>query len=75
MGGSLGVSLHVNTDLGIAVFETLWVSDDALRAGERVIAARRDEAVRRAAGTLTAEEFAVPVFEQEAPAGPAPASG
>jgi len=69
-GGSMGVSLHVNTDLGIAVFTTLWVSDDALRAGERVVAARRDEAVRRAGGTLTAEHFAVPVFEQEAPAVP-----
>lgn len=70
VGGSLGVSLHVNTDLGIAVFETLWVSDDALRAGERVIAASRDEVVRRGARTLTAEQYAVPVFEQEAPVVP-----
>jgi hypothetical protein len=70
VGGSLGVSLHVNTDLGIAVFETLWVSDDALRAGEQVVAAGRDKAVRRAAGTLTAEHFVVPVFEQEAPVVP-----
>ncbi len=70
VGGSLGVSLDVNTDLGIAVFATLWASDDALRAGERVVAAGRDEAVRRAGGTLTAEHFVVPVFEQEAPVVP-----
>lgn len=70
VGGSLGVSLRVSTDLGIAVIATLWVSDDALRAGERVIAVGRDEAVRRTVGTLTAEQFVVPVFEQEAPVVP-----
>jgi hypothetical protein len=66
-GGTLGWSLHLNSDLGLAMFETLWVSDDALQAGEHVIAASRDEAVPHAAGTLTSERYAVPVFEQEAP--------
>lgn len=68
LSGSLGLSLHVNSDLGLAVLETFWVSDDTLRAGERVIAPRKDEAVRRATGTITVEHCAVPVFEQEAPA-------
>ena len=67
LSGSLGLSLHVNADLGLAVLETLWVSDDTLRAGERVIAPRKDEAVRCANGTITVEHYAVPVFEQEAP--------
>jgi hypothetical protein len=67
LSGSLGLSLHVNSDLGLAVLETFWVSDDTLRAGERVIAPRKDEAVRRATGTITVEHCAVPVFEQEAP--------
>ncbi len=67
LSGNLGMSLHVNTELGIEVLETFWVSDDALRAGERVIAPKRDEAVRRATGTITIEHYAVPVFEQEAP--------
>jgi hypothetical protein len=64
--GSLGLSLHVNSDLGLAVLETFWVSDDTLRAGERMIAPSKDEAVRRATGTITVEHFAVPVFEQDA---------
>ena len=67
LSGSLGLSLHVNSDLGLAVLETLWVSDDTLRAGERVIAPHKDEAVRRATGTITVEHCAVPVFEQVAP--------
>lgn len=66
--GSLGLSLHVNADLGVAVLETFWVSGDTLRAGERVIAPRKDEAVRCGTGTITVEHCAVPVFEQEAPA-------
>jgi hypothetical protein len=66
--GSLGLSLHVNSDLGLAVLETFWASDDTLRAGERTIAPSKDEAVRRATGTITVEHFAVPVFEQDAPA-------
>lgn len=67
LSGSLGLSLHVNSDLGLAVLETFWVSDDTLRAGERMIAPRKDEAVRHATGTITVEHCAVPVFEQEAP--------
>jgi hypothetical protein len=66
--GSLGMSLHVNSNLGLAVLETFWVSGDTLRAGERVIAPCKDEAVRRATGTITVEHCEVAVFEQDAPA-------
>ena len=66
--GCLGLSLQVNSEIGLAVLETFWVSDDTLRAGERMIAPRKDEAVRLATGTITVEHCAVPAFEQEAPA-------
>jgi quinol monooxygenase YgiN len=38
-----------------------------MQAGEQIIAPSRDEAVRRSAGTLTVERYAVPVFERERP--------
>jgi quinol monooxygenase YgiN/heme-degrading monooxygenase HmoA len=65
--GNLGMSLHTNSHLGVAVLETFWASDDAMRAGERIFAPSLDEAVRRGGGTLTVEHYAVPVFEQEGP--------
>jgi len=65
--GNLGMSLHTNSDLGVAVLEAFWVSGDALRAGEPLVAPSRDGAVRRVTGTLTVERYAVPVFEREGP--------
>ena len=65
--GNLGLSLHKNPQLGVAVLEAFWVSADAMRAGEQTVAPSRDEAVRRADGTLTVERYAVPVFEREGP--------
>jgi quinol monooxygenase YgiN len=65
--GSLGMSLHADTELGIAVLETFWASRVALRSGEDVTAASRDEAVRRATGTVTVEHYSVPVFERAGP--------
>jgi hypothetical protein len=65
--GSLGISLQLNPELGVAILESFWVSGDALRASERVAAPHRTAAVRRATGTVTVERYAVPVFEQEAP--------
>jgi heme-degrading monooxygenase HmoA len=66
--GSLGMSLHANWALGVAVLETFWVSADSLRDSERMVAPRRREAVRRARGTATVEHYRVAVFEREAPA-------
>jgi quinol monooxygenase YgiN len=65
--GNLGLSLHKNPQLGVAVLEAFWVSADAMRAGEQTLAPSRDEAVRRAGGTMTVERYAVPVFEREGP--------
>jgi hypothetical protein len=65
--GSLGLSLQMNPELGVAILESFWVSGDALRASERVVAPSCAAAVRRVSGTVTVERYAVPVFEQEAP--------
>ena len=68
--GNLGMSLHTNADLGVAVLEAFWASGDAMRAREHIVAPSRDEAVRRVTGTLTVERYAVPVFEREGPVRP-----
>jgi hypothetical protein len=65
--GSLGLSLQMNPELGVAILESFWVSGDALRASERVVAPTRAAAVRRVTGTVTVERYGVPVFEREAP--------
>jgi len=65
--GNLGLSLHLNPELGVAILESFWVSGDALRVSEHAVAPNRAAAVRRAAGTVTVERYAVPVFELEAP--------
>ena len=49
--GNLGVALQLNPELGVAILESFWVSGDALRASERVVAPSRAAAVRRATGT------------------------
>jgi quinol monooxygenase YgiN len=65
--GNLGMSLQTNSELGVAVLETFWVSGEALRLGQHIVAPGQDEAVRRVTGTLTVEHYAVPVFEREGP--------
>src|SRR6266481_2009592 len=65
--GSLGTSLYTDTERGLAILESFWVSDDAMQASEHTVTTGRREAVRRAAGTVSVERFQVPVFELEAP--------
>lgn len=65
--GNLGMALKLNADLGLALLESFWVSGDALRVSERIVAPNRAAAVRRATGTVTVERYSVPVFEREAP--------
>ena len=67
--GNLGASLHLNPDLGVAIFESFWASSGALRNSESIVAPRRKEAVQRAKGAVTVERYEVPVFEREAPSG------
>ena len=65
--GSLGTSLYANPEIGLAILESFWVSRDALRASEQMVAPGRREAVRSATGTVSVERYRVPVFEREAP--------
>ena len=51
--GNLGLALQLNPELGVAILESFWVSGDALRVSERVVAPSRAAAVRRATGTVT----------------------
>jgi hypothetical protein len=71
MAGSLGMSLYANPELGVAVLESFWASSRALLRSEEAAAAMRDDAARRALGTVSVERYLVPVFELEA----APATG
>ncbi len=65
--GNLGLSLLASPELGVAILESFWASEDAMRDSERVVAPARNEVIRRAKGTVSVERFAVPVFEREAP--------
>ena len=56
--GNLGLALQLNPELGVAILESFWVSGDALRVSERVVAPSRAAAVRRATGTVTVERYA-----------------
>ena len=64
--GNLGMSVHADPELGVAVLESFWVSVDALIAGEHEVAPVREGAVHRDSGTITFEPYALPVFELEA---------
>jgi len=65
--GSLGLSLLVSSEPGVAVLESFWASYDALRASEQAATALRSELVRRTGGPVPVEEYRVAVFEREAP--------
>lgn len=57
--GCLGFSVLTNAEVGVVIVESFWVSGDALREAERIIAPVREEAARRGAGTVSVERFEV----------------
>jgi len=65
--GSLGTALYTNPEPGLAILESYWASDDAMRASEHHLGPTRRTAMERAAGTVSVERYQVPVFELEAP--------
>ena len=65
--GSLGLSLLASPEHGVAVYESLWASRNELGASEQVAAPLRGEMARQARGSVTAAEYQIPVFQQEAP--------
>jgi hypothetical protein len=62
--GSLGLALYANPELGVAIVESFWASDEAVVQSGLMVGPGRQEAVRRAAGTVCVERYQVPVFEQ-----------
>lgn len=62
--GSLGLALYANPELGVAVIESFWASDETVVQSGLIVGPSRSEAVRRAAGTVCVERYQVPVFEQ-----------
>lgn len=65
--GSLGLSLLASPEHGLAVYESLWASRNELGASEQVAAPLRGEMARQARGSVTAAQYQLPVFQQEAP--------
>ena len=65
--GSLGLALYANPELGVAIVESFWGSDEAVVQSGLMVGPGRTEAVRRAAGTICVERYQVPVFEQSGP--------
>jgi hypothetical protein len=57
--GSRGVALNTDSEIGVAIFASFWVSHDAMRESERVAALALDDAAERAAGTVSVEHFEV----------------
>jgi len=64
--GSLGLSLLASPESGAAVLESFWASRDALAASEQAEALQCGELARRARGSVTSEQYQLPVFEREA---------
>jgi len=68
--GSLGITLCVNPELGVAILQSVWAARDFLLMSQDAVQPGRREAVRRAAGTISVERYRVPVFELERPLKP-----
>lgn len=68
--GSLGISLFTNPEIGVAVLESFWASRDQMRLSEQMITPGCRGGLRRPSGTVSAERYRVPVFEQQAPLSP-----
>ncbi|MDT7649858.1 MAG: hypothetical protein QOI36_1264 [Pseudonocardiales bacterium] len=60
--GSQGMSVSTNTEIGVAVVESFWVSHHAMREHEKTVAPARDEAARLSGGTVSVERFVVASF-------------
>lgn len=63
--GSLGMSLYANPEVGAAVLESFWATHEMLLLNEKRGLPDFRDALRRAAGTVTVEDYRVPVFERD----------
>ncbi|MET0520607.1 MAG: hypothetical protein ABW156_01345 [Jiangellaceae bacterium] len=65
--GNLGMSLKVNSTLGVALVHSFWVSADAMRESDKHVRATRETAADRAGGTVSAETYRVASVVRVAP--------
>jgi len=69
--GSLGMTLCTSPEPGVAILQSAWRTGDFLLMSKDALEPGREEAVRRAAGTISAERYRLPGVDLElAPAGP-----
>jgi predicted ester cyclase/heme-degrading monooxygenase HmoA len=68
--GSRGLAVLSNADLGVCVIATYWDSVDAMLASERAVEASRTEVTGLMGGTVSAEQYEVPVFIRQSRPGP-----
>ena len=63
--GSLGMTLCTNPEPGVAILQSVWRSGDFLLMSKDALEPGREEAVRRAAGTISAERYRLPGVDLE----------
>jgi predicted ester cyclase len=68
--GSRGLAVLSHADLGVCVIATYWDSVDALIASERSVDSFRQDVTGLMGGTVSAEQYEVPVFIRQARPGP-----
>jgi hypothetical protein len=64
--GSLGISVLADREEGGAIFGSVWASSLLMSASEETEAPLRSELAKRAGGPVTAEDYEIAVFLQEA---------
>jgi heme-degrading monooxygenase HmoA/predicted ester cyclase len=60
--GSRGLAFFANADLGTCVVASYWDSLDAMTASEQAVEVSRKEIIERLHGTVTVQQYEVPVF-------------
>ena len=74
--GSLGMTLCTSPEPGVAILQSAWRTGDFLLGSKDALEPGREEAVRRAAGTISAERYRLPGVDLElAPGRPAAPAG
>jgi predicted ester cyclase len=68
--GSRGLAVLSNADLGVCVIATYWDSVDAMTASEQAVESSRHEVTGLMGGTVSAEQYEVPVFIRQSRPGP-----
>jgi len=64
--GSLGISVLADREEGAAIFGSVWASSLLMSASEETEGPLRTELAKRAGGPVTAEDYEIAIFEQEA---------